>query len=343
MRLRHRIVALAFTIGLCSLASAQQAVTTSTTATSDVIVTGEEVPSAYGAPAGFSRSRFSPTVTAYVLPPGVVMAATIYEGDALRHEKPDHRFTQEIEVGLPYRFNVAMEAELQAFAGEMQATTVSLEARWALADWNKIPLNPTIFAEYKFGVGDLLHDERVPEDMGDEEMGPEKLEMRLMKLNATGHHPTVRRQDEGDEGDFERRSIPDAVEGRLLLAQDFGEHVEWALNGFIEQEVEGDRGREIGFAQSIMVPLDQHEHFKAGVEMLFRSFTDKDTRDDAQNSFVIGPSIAWKPSRWSRLDIAPLFGVNDVSPHAQVFVVFSMLFGGPSSGEAEAPVSTRNR
>src|SRR5438270_836473 len=123
MRLRHRIVALAFTIGLCSLASAQQAVTTSTTATSDVIVTGEEV--------------------------------------------------------------------------------------------------------------------------GGEEMGPEKLEMRLMKLNATGHHPTVRRQDEGDEGDFERRSIPDGVEGRLLLAQDFGEHVEWALNGFIEQEVEGDRGREI--------------------------------------------------------------------------------------------------
>ncbi|MFL6538227.1 MAG: hypothetical protein ACJ8JD_08635, partial [Chthoniobacterales bacterium] len=271
MRLRHRIVALAFTIGLCSLASAQQAVTTSTTATSDVIVTGEEVPSAYGAPAGFSRSRFSPTVTAYVLPPGVVMAATIYEGDALRHEKPDHRFTQEIELGLPYRFNVAMEAELQAFAGEMQATTVSLEARWALADWNKIPLNPTIFAEYKFGVGDLLHDERVPEDMGEEDIGPpEKLQLKLMKLgNLTArHHPTVRHQDEdegGDEeADLEGRTIPDAVEGRLLLAQDFGEHIEWALNGFIEQEVEGDRGREIGFAQSIMVPLDQHERFKAG-------------------------------------------------------------------------------
>ena len=349
MSLRQQIIAVAFAIGLWSNASAQQALNTSTTTTSNVIVTGEEVPSAYGAPPAFSRSRFSPTVTAYVLPPGVVMSASIYEGNALRHEKPDHRFTQEIEVGLPYRFNVAMEAELQAFAGEMQATTVSVEARWALADWNKIPLNPTIFAEYKFGVGDLLHDERVPEDMGEEEeMGPEKLQLKLMKLSSVtgGHHPTMRRQDE-DEGeeeeDFEGRRIPDAVEGRLLFAQDFGEHVEWALNGFIEQEVEGDRGREIGFAQSIMVPLDHHERLKAGVEMLFRSFTDKDTRDDAQNSFVIGPSIAWKPNRWSRLDIAPLFGVNDVSPHAQVFVVFSMLFGGPSGGEAEAPVSTRNR
>jgi hypothetical protein len=346
MKLRNRIAAAAFAIAFGSAASAQQAVTTSTEAISDVVVTGEEVPSAYGAPPAFSRARFSPTVTAYVLPPGTVLAATIYEGDALRHEKPDHHFTQEIEIGLPYRINLAMEAELQAFAGEMQATSVSLEARWALADWNKIPLNPTIFAESKFGVGDLLHDERVPEDNGDGEVSPDELQRKLMKLTSVTarHRPTLRGQDDQEQTDeFQRRRIPDAVEGRLLLAQDFGEKVEWALNGFVEQEVEGDRGREIGFAQSIMVPLIPNERLKAGVEMQFRSFTDKDTRNDPQNSFVVGPSLAWKPNRWSRLDIAPLFGVNDVSPHAQVFVVFSMLFGGPNGGEAEAPVSTRNR
>lgn len=336
MKCRHSITAFALINVIASVASAQQAVTT--TAEASVVVTGEEVPSAYGAPPAFSRSRYSSTVTAYVLPPGTVMAATIYEGGALRREKPDHRFTQEIEVGLPYRINLAMESELQAFAGEMQATTVSLEARWALADWNKIPLNPTIFGEYKFGVGDLLHDERVPEDNGEGE--PAAIQRALMKLSRTPRQPTFHR--EGDE-EFDRHPIPDAVEGRLLLAQDFGERVEWALNGFIEQEVEGDRGREIGFAQSIMMPLMPNERLKAGVEMQFRSFTDKDTRNDPQNSFVIGPSIAWKPNRWSRLDIAPLFGVNDVSPHAQVFVVFSMLFGGGPGGEAEAPVSTRNR
>src|SRR5438046_9929385 len=34
-----------------------------------IVVTGEEVPSAYGAPPGLSRSRFSNSVQAYVLPP----------------------------------------------------------------------------------------------------------------------------------------------------------------------------------------------------------------------------------------------------------------------------------
>jgi hypothetical protein len=35
----------------------------------EIVVSGEEVPSAYGAPPGLSRSRFSNTTQAYVLPP----------------------------------------------------------------------------------------------------------------------------------------------------------------------------------------------------------------------------------------------------------------------------------
>src|SRR5436309_2510460 len=74
----------------------------------DVVVTGEtDIRSAYGAPGTFSRTRFSPTTTAYVLPPYQFLLATIYEGDAFRHGPPDHLFTQELEMGLPYRFGVA--------------------------------------------------------------------------------------------------------------------------------------------------------------------------------------------------------------------------------------------
>lgn len=335
-----------FSILFCALGCFQMTTTNAAAqaaASENITIVGQEVPSAYGAPPGFSRARFSPLVTAYVLPPGAILAATIYDGMALRHELPDHRITQEFEIGLPYRFNVAMEAELQAFHGTTQATTISVEARWALADWNKIPLNPTLFAEYKFGVGDLLHDERVPEDMGGEMAPPDALRTELTSLSSIGRKHHSARPQEEDMGEFERREIPDAVEGRLLLAQDFGEHVEWAMNGFIEQEVEGDRGREWGFAQSIVTPLTHNEYLKAGVEMLYRNFTDKDTRNDPQHSFVIGPTLAWKPTYWSRLDVSPLFGVTDVSPHAEVFVVFSMLFGGGHETGAEAPASTRNR
>ena len=278
-----------------------------------IVVTGEEVPSAYGAPPGFSRSRFSNTTQAYVLPPWAFFFGEIYEGQGFRHGPPDHLFTQEIEMGLPYRFGVAAEAQFERFNGGGGAQTVSLETRWALADWNKIPLNPTLFAEYKFAVGTIRHEEGPPPPAGEEEeeSGPPK--------------------------------APDAYEFRLLLAQDFGEHVEWAMNWFFEKENTGDRGREWGFSQSAMTPiLLPNERLKVGVEMEYKNFTVKDTRGDPQHTFLIGPTLAWKPTASTRLDISPLFGCTADAPVADVFVAFSWLFGGERE-EAEAPVSTRFR
>src|SRR5215813_14638937 len=215
----------------------------------------EEVPSAYGAPPEFSRSRFSNTVNAYVLPPWAFFFGQLYEGQGFRHGPPDHLFTQEIEMGLPWRLNIAAESQWERFNGGGGAQTVSLEARWALADWNKIPLNPTIFAEYKFGVGTIRHEEVPPPS------GP------------------------GGEGEEEEEGgppkVPDAYEIRLLLAQDFGEHVEWAMNWFFEKENTGDRGREWGFSQAIMTPiLLPNERLKVGLEMEYKNLTVKDTRGD---------------------------------------------------------------
>jgi hypothetical protein len=289
-------------------------------ASEQIVVTGEEVPSAYGAPPGMSRSRFSNLTNAYVLPPWAVYAGIIYQGDALRFNSPDHMFTQEIEIGLPYRFGVAIENSVERFRGHTQDRSFSLEARYALADWNKIPLNPTLFAEYKFGLGNILHDEGPPMPLG-----PGEAEAFI------------------NEG----RPLPDAYEIRLLLSQDFFEKIEWALNGFFEQEIGGDRGREYGFAQSAMMPIIlPEEKLKVGVEMLFTTFTDVGIRDMPSYRFVIGPTVAWKPTRNTRLDISPLIGATDDSPRVSVFVVFSMLFGPPGAHEmqqGEAPASTRNR
>jgi hypothetical protein len=144
-----------------------------------------------------------------------------------------------------------------------------------------------------------------------------------------------------------RKPLPDAYEVRLLLAQDFSNHVEWAANLFFEQEIGGDRGREGGFAQSIMFPvLLPHERLKVGAEMQFISFTDAGIREAGESPsyrVIIGPTVAWKPTKNTRLDVSPLFGVTDDAPHASVFVVFSMLFGAGETAQAEAPASTRNR
>lgn len=315
-------------------------------AADSVTVSAPEVMSAYGAPNGFSQSRFAPLTNAYVLPPGAIYSSLIYENDTVHYRSPDHHFTQEVEVGLPCRINLAIENDVQRYDGDLQDGTFSLEARYAFADWNKIPLNPTLFAEYKIGVGNILHDEGAPTPA--QKFGP---------------------------GGFDKsEDIPDAYELRLLLSQDFFERIEWALNTFFEQETAGDRGREWGIAQSIVTPLpflsegtpaassssstspkeavagsnhagfSLNEDFKVGIECQFRSFSDKFSRGTPYNSFVVGPTASWRANKNLRFDVSPLFGVNHKSPIAQVFFVASYLFGpgGPEAG-GEAPASTRNR
>jgi hypothetical protein len=283
-----------------------------TAASESIVITGEEVPSSYGAPPGFSRSRASNTTQAYVLPPWNFYFGSIYEGQIFRHGPPDHLFTQEIEMGLPYRFGIATETTFERFNGGGGPSTSSIEARYAFADWNRIPLNPTIFLEYKFGIGPIRHEEVPPPPGGGEkESGPPQR--------------------------------PDAYEIRLLLAQEFCDRIEWAMNWFFEKENTGDRGREWGFAQSAATPiLLPNERLKVGLEMQYNNLTVKDTRGNAQNSFVIGPTAAWKPGKSTRIDLSTLFGCTHDSPGVQVFAVFSFLLGAEGQ-EAEAPVSTRNR
>src|SRR4026209_2672492 len=98
-----------------------------------IVVTGEEVPSAYGAPPGLSRSRFSNTTQAYVLPPWAFFFGELFEGQGFRHGPPDYLFTQEIEMGLPYRFNVAAEAGFERFNGGGGAQTEGAVGRWGPA------------------------------------------------------------------------------------------------------------------------------------------------------------------------------------------------------------------
>jgi hypothetical protein len=88
------------------------------------------------------------------------------------------------------------------------------------------------------------------------------------------------------------------------------------------------------------------EELKAGIECQFRSFSDKGSRGTPYNSFVIGPTVAWRMPHNARLDISPLFGVNHKSPVMELFVVFSYYFGSGGPGTeagGEAPASTRNR
>lgn len=263
----------------------------------------QELVGPYDQPRWSARGRFSSDTDVYVLPPWQFFVDLDYQLTVPRHGQSVHLFTQELELGLPHRFQIAYENNVEVRNGHTQVIEQVVEGRYALADWGKIPLNPTLFAEYKFGVG---------KDYGAQE-------------------------DEDDP----LATLPDAFEVRLLLGDDFGDHWQWAMNLFHEQQLGGEYEWETGFSQALSYSI-RDEFLKVGVEMQFIAETDEEVRSAPEYEFDLGPAFTWKPTRHSRLDAATLFGTTQDSPALKLFVVFSYAFGH-EAGEVEAPVSTRNR
>jgi hypothetical protein len=251
----------------------------------------EELPTAYGAPPDLSHGRISTLTKSYVISPFSFELETGYEGDIFRNGAPAHLLRQEIEMGLPARFTVGVQNQIQHFAGETRENGFTLEARYALANWNKLPLNPTISVEYRFG------------------------------LNNTSE---------------------DAGELALLISHDFPHLIEWAMNIFVDREFDGRESTSAGFAQSIEVPvLLPEEKLEVGLEMQYRSGGETIEPERTIKGLVIGPTLAWRPTKNVRFDLSPLLGCSDHTPAAQVFAVFSFSFGGSAPGEVEVPASAR--
>ena len=281
-----------------------------------VVVDGgksEDLIGPYQQPRWSARGRFSSDTDVYVLPPFEAFLDIDYQLTVPRHGTATHLFTQEVEMGLPHRFQIAYENALEFHNGRGQETLHTLEGRWALADWGEIPLNPTLFVEYKFGVGrEAITDAADAADAAD-----------------GGAGPTTRR-------------IPNAYELRLLLGEQFGEKTQWALNLFREQQLGGSREIEMGFSQALSYAIF-NEKLRVGAEMQFIRSTDSASRGSPAYELDIGPSFSYKPSKRTRFDLAALFGTTKDSPEVKLFAVFSISLGGDSENEIAAPVSTQNR
>lgn len=123
-----------------------------------ITVEADELPSAYGAPPDLSHGRISTLTKSYVLSPYSFELEAGFEGSVFRHGIPAQLFRQEVEMGLPARFTVGVQNEVEHIAGATRDSSFTLETRYALADWNKLPLNPAISAGYRFGLSPTTSD-----------------------------------------------------------------------------------------------------------------------------------------------------------------------------------------
>ena len=87
---------------------------------------------------------------AYVLPAGMVELEQWWRGTYKRGGAEAHRFLSEIGVGLPGRWQLDLYGRLQSETGSStRYLGEQLEARYALADWGRLPGNPTFYLEWK--------------------------------------------------------------------------------------------------------------------------------------------------------------------------------------------------
>ncbi|MFO1512157.1 MAG: hypothetical protein U1F83_04460 [Verrucomicrobiota bacterium] len=103
----------------------------------------------------------------YVIPPGEIEFNQFYISSHPREGKAGNLFESEFEFGLPWRTQFDLETNYRMQNGSLQYDSTLVELPHALADWGKIPLNPTINGGWIFKnddadsyfVGLLLADE----------------------------------------------------------------------------------------------------------------------------------------------------------------------------------------
>lgn len=108
----------------------------------------------YRQPRWASRRLFS-TVRIYVRPKGYFQIEHWFIPEVSRDGEWEAVSMYELEMGLGHRiqFDLYFVTEQKGIDGPIEVKELAPEIRWALADWGKIPGNPTLYLEWEWKSG----------------------------------------------------------------------------------------------------------------------------------------------------------------------------------------------
>jgi hypothetical protein len=115
----------------------------------------------YGQPRWTARRLFTET-RIYVVPAGQFEFEYWLQVKDRKDDEPTQvKQIYEVEIGLPYRFQLDLYQVYvkEGDNGPQALDETKAEVRWALADWDVIPLNPTLYAEWVSVSGGYDHAE----------------------------------------------------------------------------------------------------------------------------------------------------------------------------------------
>jgi hypothetical protein len=186
-----------------------------------------------------TRRRFA-TTRVYVLPPWQFEFEQWWKGQWPREGKANQLFQSEVGIGLPYRFQLDLYENLELpEQGNFQHQGVKVEGRWALANWGKLPLNPTLYGEWafnddtpdKYEVKLLLGDDLAPRlhwglNMFYEQEVSGERGSELGLAQALSYTAIDEKLSFGVEMKFERTSGPN-LNGLPAAEFDLGPSIQW--------------------------------------------------------------------------------------------------------------------
>lgn len=256
-----------------------------------------------------ARRAFAET-DVYVIPPGEVEVNQFYISSHPHRGKPENRFASEFEFGLPWRtqFDVELDTSVRKGRGHYDSTLVELPH--ALADWGKLPLNPTVDAGWRFN-----------------ERAPDAFFFRLLLAEEFG-----RRVHFGANLTFDRQ-----IGGPRQTAFEFNQAASYVvvnrrltLGYELRVELERERAETDGEAAVGRFPAGPGSGADA-VDEAPRPAR-RGRRLDKTTRVLLGPSLLWKPTRDTHLAFVPLFGLTHDSPRVEAFVIFGVDFGPFGAG-----------
>lgn len=131
-------------------------------------------------------------------------------------------------------------------------------------------------------------------------------------------------QAEHDAADF--------LEGKFLIADDFRSYGwRWAANLFLGSQLSGPQRVEWGASAGISKMLIDSK-LSLGVEGRYRDVSFEHEWSDSRRELLFGPSMQWRPTENTHLDVVPLFGFSHSDrdePRMELMLVFGIDIGQP--------------
>ena len=122
-------------------------------------------------------------------------------------------------------------------------------------------------------------------------------------------------------------NAPDHIELKLLLGGQITSGWHWGSNFVYEHEIAGAKEDSDEWTTGLSYTARDS---KVGIglesQVALISEINKGMREHTGTEFLLGPSVQFRPSPRSHLDIAPLFGLTKASVRSKIFVVFGWEF-----------------